>query len=152
RSIAWSLSPSWWSPCSRSLFLLCADAGPDVYAVQLGGVSPAELVSLFVGIRSGHLQLVELPVRIARSVHHHVVLAGEAEPFPCELGVAGAVHGALDEIGVAGQVVARHLRRPWRLLEVGTAEAVHPPDERREQVGSPVGPDELQRGHPFEYP
>src|SRR5262245_45675907 len=40
---------------SRSLLLLCADAGPDVYAVELRGVSPAELVSLFVGIRSGHL-------------------------------------------------------------------------------------------------
>src|SRR5262249_49465900 len=37
---------------SRSLLLLCADARPDVYAVQLRGVSPAELVALFAGIRS----------------------------------------------------------------------------------------------------
>ena len=34
--------------------LLCADAGPDVYAVQLSRVAPAQLVALFGGIRRGH--------------------------------------------------------------------------------------------------
>ncbi len=101
---------------------------------------------------AGTVSSLSLPVRVARPVHHHVVLAGEAEPLAGEFGVARTVHRALDEVGVAGQVVARHLRRPRRLFEVGTTEAVHPPHERRQHVGGSVGPHELQRGHPFEYP
>src|SRR5689334_17513038 len=69
------------SPCSNLSFLLCADTGTDVYPVQLRGVAPAQLVALFGGVGTGHLQFVGLPVRIARPVHHHVFLAGEAEPF-----------------------------------------------------------------------
>src|SRR3954447_2173184 len=131
---------------------LCADAGPDVYAIQLGGVSPAQLVALLGGVGGGDLQLVELPMRVARPEHHHVLLAGEPEPLAGEFGITGPVHGALHEVGVPGQVVTRHLRRPRRLFEVGTAETVHPPDERCQQVGGSVRPHELQRRHSFEYP
>ena len=61
----------------------------------------------------GTEQLVELPVRVAGAVHHHVVLAGEAEPLTGEVDVAGTVHRALHEVDMAGQIVAGHLRRPW---------------------------------------
>ena len=103
-------------------------------------------------VRGRHLQLVELPVRITRPVHHHVVLAREVEPFACEFDVAGAVHHALNEVGVTWQVVTGHLGRPRSLLEVGATEAVHPPHERRQHVAGSVGPYELQRGHLLEYP
>ena len=69
-----------------------------------------------------------------------------------EVDVARSVHRSLHEEDMAGQVVARHLRRPRGLLEVGATEAVHPPDDRRQQVGGAVGPDELQFGHPLEHP
>ena len=113
-------------------------------AVELRGVPPAQLVALFGAVRARHRQLVELPVRIARAVHHHVVLAGEAGPFAGELDITGSVEAALHEEHVAGQVVAGHLRRPRRLLQVWPAEAVHPPHERRQHVRGAVGPDELQ--------
>ena len=100
----------------------------------------------------GTVNSLQLPVRIARAEHHHVVLAGEAGPFAGEVDVAGAVEAALHEEHVAGQVVAGHLRRPRRLLEVRPAEAVHPPDERRQHVGGAVGPDELQRRASFRRP
>src|SRR5690242_15550153 len=95
------------------------EAGSYVNAVQLCGITPAQLVALFGRERAGHFKVVQLPVRVAGPVHHHVVLAGEAEPFAGELGVAGAVHGALDEVGVAGQVVAGDVGCPWRLFKVG---------------------------------
>src|SRR5690349_4008594 len=49
-------------------------------AVQIGGISPAELVALRSAVRTWHGEVVELPVRITGSVHHHVVLTGETEP------------------------------------------------------------------------
>src|SRR5262245_4202967 len=136
---------------SKPLLSLCADTCADVYPVELRGIAPAQLVALLGGECARHLQLVGLPVRVAGPVHHHVFLAGEAEPLAREVGVAGPVHRTLHEVDVPRQVVARHLRRPRRLLEVRTAEAVHPPHERSQQVGRTVGPDELQAGHPFEY-
>lgn len=88
---------------------------------------------------------------ITRTEHDHVLLAGEAEPLPGELDITRPVEGTLHEIDVTGQVITGHLGRPWRLLQVWAAEAVHAPHERREHVGSAVGPDELERWHPLEY-
>ena len=109
-------------------------------------------LALFGRQRAGQLlDITALPVRIAGAEHHHVVLAGEAEPFAGELGVAGTVEAALDEIHVTGQVVARDPRCPRRLLEVRPAERVHPPDERRHEVRGTVGPDELQAVEALEH-
>src|SRR5579884_1625786 len=116
---------------SLGLRLLCGQLGRNVYAVEPGGVAPAHLFALLGGERAGQLTgIPALPMRIARAEHHHVFLAGEAEPLVGELGVTGrAVQTAGDEVHMPGQVVTRDSRRPRRLLEVRTAEGVHPPDE-----------------------
>src|SRR5271170_3754869 len=126
RSAAGTRSCEWVSVISissLSLFLsILRLAGRDidrnVDPVQVGRIAPAELLPLLGRQCLGQLvDVAALPVRVARAEHHHVFLAGEAEPFAGELGVAGAVEAALDEEHMAGQVVARDPGCPRRLLK-----------------------------------
>src|SRR5258708_17543152 len=123
------------------------DRGLQLQLVELGRILPKDLLALVVC--QPFLDLVggaHVPVRVARPVHEHVLLSGQARPLPDHLLLDGgrAVELPVDEKHVAWQVGRGNLRRPRRLLEVWAAERVHAPDERREQVTAPVSPNELQ--------
>src|ERR1700727_1798584 len=123
----------------------------NVDPVQVGRIAPAQLLPLRG--RQCLWQLADvaaLPVWVAEPEHHHVFLGGEAEPRAGELGGAGAVEAALDEVDVSGQVLTGNPGRPWGLLEVRPAEGVHSPAERRDEIRGAVAPDELQAGEAFE--
>src|SRR5258708_15896231 len=137
-------SVSWWRlPRSRG--------GRDLDAVQLGRVAPEHPVALLRTERaSDRAGVAQLPVRVARTEHDHFFLAGEPQPLAGEVHVARAVQAALDEEHVSGQVVARHPRRPRCLFQVRTAEYVHPPDERSQQIRRAVGPQALEASRPLE--
>src|ERR1700684_199189 len=125
----------------------------NVDPVQVGRIAPAQLLPLRGRQCLGQfVDVAGLPVRVARAEHHHVFLAGEAEPLAGELGVAGAVEAALDEVDVPRQVVAGHPGRPRGLLEVRPPEAVHPPHERCDEIRGAVAPDELQAREALEHP
>src|SRR5260370_36962597 len=136
---------SWWRlPRSRG--------GRDLDAGQLGRVAPEPPVALVRTERaSDRAGVAQLPVRVARTEHDHFFLAGEPQPLAGEVHVARAVQAALDEEHVSGQVVARHPRRPRCLFQVRTAEYVHPPDERSQQIRRAVGPDDLEVSRPLEH-
>src|ERR1700744_1126819 len=159
RSAAGTRSCMWVSVISNSsvflgsiLRLARCQVDRNVDPVEVGRVTPAQLLALFGGQRLGQLRdVATLPMRIAGPEHHHVFLAGEAKPLTGELGVARTVEAALDEVHVAGEVGAGYLRRPRRLFQVWPAEGVHPPGERRQEVGGAVGPDELDAGKPLEH-
>src|SRR4051812_47699468 len=106
---------------SLAIPLLCAKCGRNdwtFYAIKLRCIAPAQLVALFGAIAAWHQQLAAVPVRVARAKHRHVVLAGEARPLAREVDIARSVEAALHEEDVPRQVVAGHLRRPRRLLQV----------------------------------
>src|SRR5271156_364545 len=159
RSAAGTRSCEWVSVISissLSLFLsILRLAGRDidrnVDPVQVGRIAPAELLPLLGRQCLGQfVDVAALPVRVARAEHHHVVLAGEAEPLAGELSVAGSVEAALDEVDVSGQVLTGKPGRPWGLLEVRPAEGVHPPHERGHEIRGAIAPDEFQAGEAFE--
>src|ERR1700684_2420413 len=154
RSCEWVsvISISSLSLTSSILRLASRDIDRNVDPVEVGRIAPAELLPLLGGQCLGQfVDVATLPVRVARAEHHHVFLAGEAEPLAGELGVAGAVEAALDEKHMAGQVLTGNPRRPWGLFEVRPAEGVHPPHEWRDEVRGAVAPDELQAGEAFEH-
>src|ERR1700740_575266 len=159
RSAAGTRSCMWVSVLANSsvflgfiLRLARCQVDRNVDPVEVGRVTPAQLFALFGGQRLRQLcDVATLPMRIAGPEHHHVFLAGEAKPLTGELGVARTIEAALDEVHVFGDVGAGNLRCPRRLFQVRPAEGVHPPHERRKEVGRTVGPDELHTGKALEH-
>ncbi len=98
-----------------------------------------------------HVRRRRGPVRVARSVHQQVGLAGEVHPALTCAGLGRPVERRRAEPDMAGQVFAGIAVDPRRLVAHRQPEGVQPPHQRGEDVVAAVGENELQAWVPAEH-
>src|SRR5437879_5772578 len=111
--------------------------GLELQLIELGRILPEDLLALLVREPFGYLvRGTDVPVRVARPVQEHVLLARQGRPRRDHLLVVGrwAVELSIYEVDVVRKVGRRNPGRPWRLREVRATARVQAADERRDRV------------------